>query len=137
MKVKSTQLLVLFVLLCSSGEMLFSQEDEMTTSPEAQLKAAQAEREMRIQEAITKFEIERAHREAQLDVEALLRAREYSAFIENQEILMEEAKGHEEEILEYLKKLEVQKKNVRNNKEYDSVNKDIALLDSIANFNCG
>jgi hypothetical protein len=41
------------------------------------------------------------------------------------------------DILEYLKKLEVQKNNVRNNKEYDAVNKDIALLDSIANFNCG
>jgi len=41
------------------------------------------------------------------------------------------------EILEYLKKLEVQKKNVRNNKEYDAVNKNIALLDGIANFNCG
>jgi ABC-type hemin transport system substrate-binding protein len=41
------------------------------------------------------------------------------------------------DILEYLKKLEVQKKNVRNNKDYDSVNKDIALLDSIVNFNCG
>ena len=41
------------------------------------------------------------------------------------------------DILQYLKKLEVQKKNVRNNKEYDTVNKDIALLDSIANFNCG
>ena len=41
------------------------------------------------------------------------------------------------DILEYLKKLEVQKKNVRNNKECDSVNKDIALLDGIANFNCG
>jgi len=40
------------------------------------------------------------------------------------------------EILEYLKKLEVQKKNVRNNKEYDAVNRKIALLDSIANFNC-
>jgi ABC-type hemin transport system substrate-binding protein len=40
------------------------------------------------------------------------------------------------DILDYLKKLEVQKKNVKNNKEYDSVNKQIALLDSIANFNC-
>jgi len=41
------------------------------------------------------------------------------------------------EILEYLKTLEVQKKNVRNNKEYDSVKRDIALLENIANFNCG
>ena len=41
------------------------------------------------------------------------------------------------DILEYLKKLEVQKKNVRNNKDYDAVNKRIALLDGIANFNCG
>ena len=41
------------------------------------------------------------------------------------------------EIFEYLKKLEVQKKNVRNNKEYDAVNKNIALLDGIVNFNFG
>lgn len=41
------------------------------------------------------------------------------------------------DILEYLKKLEMQKKSARNNKEYDAVNKDIALLDSIVNFNCG
>jgi hypothetical protein len=40
------------------------------------------------------------------------------------------------EILEYMKKLEEQKKNVRNNKDYDQLNKEYALLDSVANFNC-
>lgn len=36
------------------------------------------------------------------------------------------------DILEYMKKLEVQKNNVRNNKEYDAVNKDISLLERVA-----
>jgi hypothetical protein len=39
------------------------------------------------------------------------------------------------EILEYLKKLETQKKNVRNNKDFDELNKQYALLDSIASLN--
>lgn len=40
------------------------------------------------------------------------------------------------DLLEYIKKLEKQRENVRNNKDYDIINKHIALLDSVANFNC-
>jgi len=40
------------------------------------------------------------------------------------------------DLLDYIKKLEAQRENVRNNKHYDLITKHIALLDSVANFNC-
>ena len=40
------------------------------------------------------------------------------------------------DILEYIKKLEKQKDNVTNQKDYDQINKEIALLDHVANFYC-
>lgn len=40
------------------------------------------------------------------------------------------------EILDYMKKIDEWKLNVKNNDDYDLLNKRYALLDSVANFNC-
>ena len=40
------------------------------------------------------------------------------------------------EIMEHLKKLEAQKKNCRNNKEYKLIEKDCEILETVINFNC-
>ena len=40
------------------------------------------------------------------------------------------------EIIDYMKKIDKWKLNVRSNEEFDLLNKQYALLDSVANFNC-